>query len=70
MKKVIILSVVAFAFTIVACNNTSKKESSGTTQETTTGEPLYQCPMHPEVTSDKPGSCSKCGMDLQKVEKQ
>lgn len=24
----------------------------------------YTCPMHPEVTSDKPGSCSKCGMNL------
>lgn len=25
---------------------------------------VYTCPMHPEVTSDKPGKCSKCGMDL------
>ena len=25
--------------------------------------------MHPEVVSDKPGGCSKCGMDLVKVEK-
>lgn len=24
----------------------------------------YTCPMHPEVTSDKPGQCPKCGMDL------
>ena len=24
----------------------------------------YVCPMHPEVTSDKPGQCPKCGMDL------
>ncbi|MCL5105270.1 MAG: hypothetical protein M1133_14325 [Armatimonadetes bacterium] len=28
----------------------------------------YTCPMHPEVTSDKPGKCSKCGMDLERVE--
>jgi hypothetical protein len=26
----------------------------------------YACPMHPEVTSDKPGKCSKCGMDMVK----
>ena len=26
----------------------------------------YSCPMHPEVTSNKPGKCSKCGMDLVK----
>ncbi len=24
----------------------------------------YTCSMHPEVTSDKPGKCPKCGMDL------
>lgn len=26
--------------------------------------PKYTCPMHPEVASDKPGKCPKCGMDL------
>jgi|SRR5579863_8163310 len=25
---------------------------------------LYTCPMHPEVISDKPGKCPKCGMTL------
>lgn len=24
----------------------------------------YACPMHPEIVSDKPGKCSKCGMEL------
>lgn len=28
------------------------------------GEGIYVCPMHPEVTSDKPGKCPKCGMTL------
>ena len=27
---------------------------------------MYACPMHPEVTSTKPGKCSKCGMALEK----
>ncbi|HXI11114.1 MAG TPA: heavy metal-binding domain-containing protein [Thermoanaerobaculia bacterium] len=27
---------------------------------------VYACPMHPEVTSDKAGSCPKCGMALTK----
>lgn len=26
----------------------------------------YVCPMHPDVTSDKPVKCSKCGMKLVK----
>jgi FtsP/CotA-like multicopper oxidase with cupredoxin domain len=25
---------------------------------------VYVCPMHPEVTSERPGSCPKCGMKL------
>ena len=25
----------------------------------------YTCPMHPEIVSDKPGSCPKCGMALE-----
>jgi transcription initiation factor IIE alpha subunit len=27
----------------------------------------YACPMHADVKSDKPGKCSKCGMDLKEV---
>jgi hypothetical protein len=30
------------------------------------GKFIYTCPMHPEVKSDKPGKCPKCGMTLEK----
>src|SRR3989339_144001 len=30
----------------------------------------YTCPMHPEVRSDKPGICPKCGMTLVSVKKK
>ena len=29
-------------------------------------QPGYVCPMHPQMTSDEPGSCPVCGMDLVK----
>lgn len=28
------------------------------------GGVTYTCPMHPEVVSDAPGKCPKCGMTL------
>ena len=31
---------------------------------------LYQCPMHPSITSDHPGICPICHMDLQKVDEE
>ena len=27
-------------------------------------DPLYVCPMHPQIIKDEPGSCPICGMDL------
>lgn len=40
------------------------KAAQETTGSKAEGE-VYTCPMHPEVTSDKPGECPKCGMDLE-----
>lgn len=33
-------------------------------KEGETKQEVYTCPMHPEVLSDKPGNCPKCGMKL------
>lgn len=30
----------------------------------------YNCPMHPDVISDRPGICSKCGMKLEQIEQR
>jgi len=29
------------------------------------GAVIYTCPMHPEIVSDRPGNCPKCGMALE-----
>ncbi len=34
---------------------------------TATKAALYHCPMHPAYTSDRPGQCPICGMDLERV---
>ena len=54
MAAITILSVSVFA------QDTAKHKMS----KHQTDKMKYSCPMHPEVTSDKPGKCSKCGMDL------
>jgi hypothetical protein len=46
----------------------SAPREAAATQPATTQTVLYTCVMHPEVMSDKPGKCPKCGMTL--VEKK
>ncbi len=35
--------------------------------DTPPGSVIYTCPMHPEVRSERPGTCPKCGMALEPV---
>ena len=69
MKKLIILFVVVMGATATFAQ-TSKPAKSKTDTTSIPKKPVktYTCPMHPEVTSDKPGKCPKCGMTL--VEKK
>ena len=75
MKKIIILSSFAVSMTVIACNNLSsdstKQPVSIDTTKLKTGEVYYQCEMHTDVISDKPGNCYKCeGMELEKKVKK
>ncbi len=68
MKKSILIVTLAFAMAITfnACTNSM---SNGTSVASKTAEKeIYTCSMHPEVRSDKPGDCPKCGMHLVKME--
>ncbi len=42
------------------------KATNVSTDQQKATDVVYVCPMHPEVTSDKPAKCSKCGMELKK----
>lgn len=48
----------------------SAQAASAATQPATQPAQVYACPMHPEVTSDKPGKCPKCGMNLVRKQDQ
>lgn len=65
MKTTLILTfAAALAFTALPSLGTAeeatKPKASATAQK-------YTCEMHPEVISDKPGKCPKCGMNLTPV---
>ena len=44
------------------------KSDTTITKKAISAKAQYTCPMHPEVISDRPGKCPKCGMTLVKKE--
>lgn len=67
MKKSIFISILAISMTcgFIACNSSTTNSSA--LESKPTEKAVYTCTMHPEVRSDKPGECPKCGMALVKM---
>jgi Na+-translocating ferredoxin:NAD+ oxidoreductase RnfG subunit len=73
-KNILIVMVIALLTTgFVACTNSNTKTNTSTTQTDASdmkkvmdSDEMYTCKMHPDVISDKPGKCPKCGMTLVK----
>lgn len=65
MRKLINSIAVSIILFLAACSNSEKPaETSADTISTHKMASTYTCPMHPEIMSDKPGTCSICQMDL------
>lgn len=65
MKKIIILAAVFLvSFTVVRAQEKAGKK------DTATHVTLYTCPMHPGVSTDAPGKCPLCGMNLNLSKKE
>lgn len=60
----IVILALAIAAGMIGCQRGS--ETSTEQPAKSSSRETYTCPMHPEVTADKPGNCPKCGMKLVK----
>lgn len=59
MKAVILVSILCMA---LLHSNGQSSQLTDSVQKSP--KQVYVCSMHPEIVSDKPGKCPKCGMDL------
>lgn len=64
MKFFLFSVFVTFVMLAMTCKNQSKPAMTDPAKTENAAPQTYTCPMHPEVKSDKPGQCPKCGMDL------
>ena len=72
MTALMAMTLAAVAVGVSGCTEKDSSQSQSGNQNTNqAAQPhkvQYTCAMHPDVVSDKPGKCPKCGMDL--VEKK
>jgi len=59
---IMIVAIFPFIATQTGCKGKDHAHEAGK------GKALYQCSMHPHITSDKPENCPICGMRLTKVD--
>ena len=78
MKKAYVTIISIFflnTIVLISCNNSADKNDKNQTTVADTSKQsqqsgiVYTCSMHPEIISDKPGKCPKCG-DMELIEKK
>jgi Cu(I)/Ag(I) efflux system membrane fusion protein len=65
LRWALFAGLLALAAVSVGSYALSKRPGAGATQARK--KALYHCPMHPSYTSDKPGECPICGMNLEPI---
>jgi hypothetical protein len=68
VRSKIVFSLIITGALLLAGNPGNTAYSQIIHDQDTTLSIKYTCPMHPEVISDTPGKCPKCGMNLVKFE--
>ena len=68
MKKVTLLAlaIIFLATGAFAAGSKTLLTDTAKTKKVKPAKVQYTCTMHPDVLSDKPGKCTKCGMALVK----
>lgn len=69
MKTKISIVLMAFVLFSISTAKAQQKEVK-TTAHKHVEKGMYVCPMHADIKSEKPGTCSICKMDLKKMEQK
>lgn len=69
-KKILFAGWIFIASFVWACKNNENKSDAAVVDSTAAAGDssqvtVYSCPMDTDVSSDQPGQCPKCGMDLE-----
>lgn len=69
IKMLMIAALTVFTLTVFAQENNREKAAMKKEKKAKAEKKTYVCPMHPDVTTEKPGKCPGCKMSLREKEK-
>jgi Cu(I)/Ag(I) efflux system membrane fusion protein len=68
MTRAFLLTIALLAL-VIGCGTTPETPPAHDhAGATAAAQPIYQCPMHPQIIRHEPGTCPICGMTLQRVD--